>query len=91
MSTAAKYGGTGLGLALSRSLCHLMQGEISVESEVGHGSTFTVRLPVETIGVDAAAPDTAALDRSAVEFAPAALPASPAQAASPHAVEAHVA
>ena len=46
-STAAKYGGTGLGLALSRTLCRLMHGDISVESEVGQGSTFTVRLPVE--------------------------------------------
>ena len=45
VSTATKYGGTGLGLALSRNLCHLMHGEISVESEVGRGSIFTVRLP----------------------------------------------
>ena len=44
VSTATKYGGTGLGLALSRNLCHLMHGEISVESEVGRGSIFTVRL-----------------------------------------------
>ena len=46
-STATKYGGTGLGLALCRSLCQLMRGEISVKSEVGRGSSFTVRLPVE--------------------------------------------
>jgi signal transduction histidine kinase len=46
-STSTKYGGTGLGLALCRSLCHLMRGEISVKSEVGRGSTFTVRLPVD--------------------------------------------
>lgn len=72
VSTAAKYGGTGLGLALSRNLCHLMQGEISVESEVGHGSTFTVRLPVETlvaetIPVGAVAVDPHAVDPHAVD------------------------
>jgi signal transduction histidine kinase len=44
-SIAARYGGTGLGLALSRKLCRLMGGEIIAESEPGHGSCFTLRVP----------------------------------------------
>jgi signal transduction histidine kinase len=48
-STTRKYGGTGLGLALSQRLCQMMGGDISVESEAGRGSTFTIRLPA-TIG-----------------------------------------
>ena len=44
-STASKYGGTGLGLALSQNLCRLMGGTISVESTPGRGSLFTIRVP----------------------------------------------
>ncbi len=42
---AAVYGGTGLGLSLSQNLCRLMGGRIEVESELGKGSRFTIRLP----------------------------------------------
>ncbi|MBU1304726.1 MAG: response regulator [Alphaproteobacteria bacterium] len=44
---AAVYGGTGLGLSLSQNLCRLMGGEIAVSSELGKGSRFSIRLPVQ--------------------------------------------
>jgi signal transduction histidine kinase len=43
--TARRYGGTGLGLALSRKLARMMGGDVTVTSEADKGSVFTVRLP----------------------------------------------
>ena len=46
-STFKKYGGTGLGLAISKRFCQMMGGDLTVSSELGKGSTFTVKLPAE--------------------------------------------
>jgi signal transduction histidine kinase len=46
-STTRKYGGTGLGLTITRKFCEMMGGDIQVQSEVNRGTTITVELPVE--------------------------------------------
>ncbi len=50
-SVTRKFGGTGLGLSVSKHFCEMMGGVIFAESAVGEGSTFTVRLPAEVVSL----------------------------------------
>ncbi|MGZ8268012.1 MAG: sensor histidine kinase, partial [Burkholderiales bacterium] len=63
-STARKYGGTGLGLAITRRLCQIMGGDITVESESGIGSTFTIRLPARAEDFQRISPLNETLDEA---------------------------
>ena len=59
-SSSRKYGGTGLGLLLTRHFCQMMGGDVSVESTPGKGSVFTIELPAREAQVGDVAPTTQA-------------------------------
>ena len=54
-STTRDYGGTGLGLPISRRFCRMMGGDITVTSKIGKGTTFTIELPTQVVAEEAAA------------------------------------
>jgi signal transduction histidine kinase len=64
-STTRDYGGTGLGLSISRRFCQMLGGDMTVTSQPGAGSTFSVRLPAELPGAEAPQ-EAAAQDTSSV-------------------------
>lgn len=68
-STSRKYGGTGLGLHISRRLIESMRGSIDVASELGQGSRFTLTIPAEITAEDRSVPWLAPGDGDAVEVA----------------------
>jgi PAS domain S-box-containing protein len=71
-STTRNYGGTGLGLPISRRFCQMMGGDITAESEPGAGSVFTIDIPAKVDALEAAR--ASAPDQTQTEEAPEMLP-----------------
>ncbi|MBJ6981151.1 response regulator [Luteimonas sp. MC1572] len=71
VSTTRKYGGTGLGLVLTRRFAEMLGGEVGMRSALGAGTTFTIRLPAESVDAEqlhpAATPEEQATEQAAAE------------------------
>jgi len=64
-STTRKFGGTGLGLALTRRVCQMMSGDVTVHSVPGKGSVFTIKLPASIVEAPPVAIPSLQNDKSA--------------------------
>jgi signal transduction histidine kinase/CheY-like chemotaxis protein len=69
-STTRDYGGTGLGLTISRRFCQMLGGDMTVTSELGAGSTFTIRVPAVLPGGEEAQEKSPPPEAEAVQASP---------------------
>jgi len=69
-STTRKFGGTGLGLALTRRFCQMMSGDVTVHSVPGEGSVFTIKLPATVIEAAVVEPEVLIEDRRLTQAVP---------------------
>jgi signal transduction histidine kinase/CheY-like chemotaxis protein len=69
-STTREYGGTGLGLPISRRFCRMMGGDLTVKSEPGKGSTFIAELPAEVTVASSAEETVRIADQESLQITP---------------------